>query len=111
MSSVLSEKSSSKIDKERHRVRMPLETLEDYFAGDAICPYFIHGNAFDVLQTFPAESIDCCITSPPYWGKRQYDAVGIGLEDDYRDYVRSLCDIFYELRRVLKDTGSVWLNL
>jgi len=95
----------------RRDFRVSSKTLDDYLAGNAICPYFIHGNALDVLKTFPAESIDCCITSPPYWGKRQYDAAGIGLEEDYKDYVRSLCDIFYEVRRVLKNTGSFWLNL
>ena len=90
---------------------MSSETLEDYLTGNTICPHFIHGNALDVLKTFPTESVDCCITSPPYWGKRQYNAAGIGLEEDCKDYVRALCDIFYELRRVLRNTGSFWLNL
>ncbi len=51
------------------------------------------------------------MTSPPYWGKREYDSGGIGLEDDYRDYIKNLAAIFLELKRVLKPQGSFWLNL
>lgn len=87
------------------------ETLEDYLVGTTICPLFIHGDSFTVLRSFPKECIDCCITSPPYWGKRQYDVDGIGLEENFQDYIRILCGIFYELKRVLKNTGSFWLNL
>jgi site-specific DNA-methyltransferase (adenine-specific) len=103
------------LSKRAHRMRQycapSKQTLEEYFTGTSTCPYFIHGNAIDVLKTFPSGSIDCCITSPPYWGKRQYDAAGIGLEEDYRDFIRILCDIFFELKRVLRNTGSLWLNL
>ena len=87
------------------------QTLDEYIAGTTICPLLIHGDALDILKTFPCESIDCCITSPPYWGKRQYDAKGIGLEEDFKDYISSLCRVFFELKRVLKNTGSFWLNL
>ena len=51
------------------------------------------------------------MTSPPYWGKREYDNGGLGLESDYLDYVRALSDIFGELKRVLKPSGSFWLNI
>jgi len=51
------------------------------------------------------------MTSPPYWGKREYENGGIGLEADYREFVQNLAAIFYELKRVLKPTGSFWLNL
>ena len=111
MSTVLSERLFSKESGQKSCWAITPDALGDYLAGTTLRPHFIHGDATLVLKTFPDESVDCCVTSPPYWGKRQYDAAGIGLEEDYRDYVRSLCDIFRELKRVLKDTGSFWLNL
>lgn len=51
------------------------------------------------------------MTSPPYWGHRQYSSTGIGLEEDLSEYVKNLAAICAEVRRVLKDTGSLWLNL
>ena len=51
------------------------------------------------------------MTSPPYWGQRQYSSVGIGEEADFRDYVRDLSAICREAKRVLKDSGSFWLNI
>lgn len=74
-------------------------------------PLFLHGNALDVLRSLPDQSFDCCMTSPPYWGKRQYAAEGIGLEKDYKDFVKDLSEICLEVKRVLKDTGSFWLNI
>lgn len=74
-------------------------------------PLFICGETLHVLRACPSESIDCAMTSPPYWGQRQYAGSGIGLEDDYRDYVRDLTEIFEELKRVLKPEGSFWLNI
>ena len=74
-------------------------------------PLLLVGDALQVLRAMPSESIDCAMTSPPYWGKREYENGGIGLEDDYRDFVKDLAAIFFELKRVLKSTGSFWLNL
>jgi len=51
------------------------------------------------------------MTSPPYWGHREYEAGGIGLESDYREYISNLEGVFGELYRVLKNTGSFWLNI
>jgi site-specific DNA-methyltransferase (adenine-specific) len=51
------------------------------------------------------------MTSPPYWGKREYESGGIGLEQDYRRFMRHLADVFLALRRVLKPEGSFWLNI
>jgi DNA modification methylase len=51
------------------------------------------------------------MTSPPYWGQRQYSTEGIGLESNYRDYIAHLLAIVQEVRRVLKPTGSFWLNI
>lgn len=74
-------------------------------------PLLILGDARDVLRQLPDACIDCAMTSPPYWGKREYASGGIGLELDYRDFVRHLAEIFLELKRVLKPEGSFWLNI
>ncbi len=56
--------------------------------------------------------IDCCVTSPPYWNLRNYGKDGqIGLEDELSDYINKLVLVFREVRRVLKDDGTLWLNL
>ena len=74
-------------------------------------PLLFEGDALAILSELPAASIDCAMTSPPYWGKREYDNGGLGLEADYRDYVRGLAAICGELKRVLKPEGSFWLNI
>ena len=85
--------------------------IDEYRSDHDITPMFIKGNSLDVLKAMPDKSIDMCITSPPYWGQRQYDGGGIGLEKNHKDYVVDLCEIFSELKRVLKDEGSFWLNI
>mgnify|MGYP001166074265 FL=1 len=70
------------------------------------------GNSIEVLKTFPDKSIDCCITSPPYWGLRDYGCDGqLGNEKHFRDFVINLANIFDEVKRVLKDTGTCFVNL
>ncbi len=59
----------------------------------------------------PENSIDCIITSPPYWGHRQYSGGGIGLEKTYAEFISNLLQITNQLYRVLKPTGSFWLNI
>jgi len=72
----------------------------------------IFGDALEVLRTLPSESVDCCCTSPPYWGLRDYGVEGqVGLERTPQDYVARLVAVFAEVRRVLKPTGTLWLNL
>jgi len=72
----------------------------------------ICGDCLEVLKTLPAESVDCCITSPPYYGLRDYGIGGqIGLEPTPEAYVARLVDVFREVRRVLKPEGTLWLNL
>lgn len=71
----------------------------------------ICGDALQALSQIPCNSVDVCITSPPYWGHREYEAPGIGLEQSHEEYMNSLCEIFGEVRRVLKPEGSMWLNL
>ena len=72
----------------------------------------ITGNAIEVLKELPDCSVDCCITSPPYLGLRDYGVNGqIGLENSVQDYINRLTDIFKEVRRVLKNDGTLWLNI
>ncbi len=82
-----------------------------YVQSPAIKPLFLCGDSYSILQQLPSSSIDCAMTSPPYWGHREYDGGGIGQESSYREYIRDLLSIFGELRRVLKPTGSFWLNI
>jgi DNA modification methylase len=64
------------------------------------------------LKTLPDNSINCCVTSPPYWGLRDYGVDGqIGLEDTPDEYVSHIVEVFREVRRVLRDDGTLWLNL
>ena len=65
-----------------------------------------------MLATLPEESFACCVTSPPYWGLRDYGVAGqLGLEDTPEAYVANLVDVFRGVRRVLRDDGTLWLNL
>lgn len=70
------------------------------------------GDCLQVLQTLPDESVHCCVTSPPYFGLRDYGVDGqIGLEPTPQAYVEKLVAVFREVRRVLRDDGTLWLNL
>lgn len=70
------------------------------------------GDSLAVLKTVPSESVDCCITSPPYYNLRDYGVQGqVGLEPSVQEYVARLVMLFEEVRRVLKPTGTLWLNL
>ena len=63
----------------------------------------INGDSLEVLKTLPDESVDCAITSPPYWALRDYGCDGqLGLEPTFQEYVDKLCNIFDEVKRVLK---------
>lgn len=70
------------------------------------------GDCRDSLRAMPAESIHCCVTSPPYWGLRDYGHDGqLGLEKTPEEYVAKMVEVFREVRRVLRDDGSCWVNL
>ncbi|MCY4342199.1 MAG: site-specific DNA-methyltransferase [Gammaproteobacteria bacterium] len=79
--------------------------------GSANLPLLMAGDALRVLRQFPSDTFDCCMTSPPYWGKREYSDGGIGLERCHLDFVANVCAVCAEVRRVLKPTGSLWLNV
>ncbi len=74
-------------------------------------PRFIVGDATDVLKTFPSGVIDMVMTSPPYFGLREYDNGGIGNEQTLDEFITNLLIVTKELHRALKPTGSFWLNL
>ena len=70
------------------------------------------GDCREVLATLPAESVQCCVTSPPYWGLRDYGVEGqLGLEGSPQAYVMNMVDVFHQVRRVLRPDGTLWLNL
>ncbi len=71
-----------------------------------------HGDARHVLPLLPDESAHCVVTSPPYFGLREYSVAGqIGQEDSQGEYVEQIVAVFRELWRVLRGDGTVWLNL
>jgi DNA modification methylase len=82
-----------------------------YLRSDRRQPLFLQGDALHMLRAFPSDSIDCAMTSPPYWSQRAYSGGGIGLEDTPEEYVENLLAIIAELKRALKPTGSFWLNI
>lgn len=70
------------------------------------------GDALEVLKTLPDEYVQMCVTSPPYYGLRDYGAEGqIGCEQTPFEYIDRLTEIFREVRRVLKSNGTLWLNI
>jgi len=72
----------------------------------------IQSDCLDGLRTLADGSVHCCVTSPPYWGLRDYGHDGqIGLEATPEAYVERLVEVFREVRRVLRDDGTCWLNL
>jgi DNA modification methylase len=91
---------------------MPVSQFDTYIKSSKTEPLFLCGNALEILKSFPDNSIDMAMTSPPYWGKREYDnSDAIGLETSYTEYAENLLDIFSQLFRVLKPSGSFWLNI
>lgn len=72
----------------------------------------INGDCRFALKTLPDESVNCCVTSPPYWGLRNYGhAEQIGQEETPQAFVETMCKVFAEVRRVLRKDGTCWLNL
>ncbi len=82
-----------------------------YYTGLKVSTVF-HGDAEVLLKKLPDDFFRCCITSPPYWGLRDYNAAGqIGAEADPQEYIQRLVSIFEEVRRVLTANGTLWLNI
>lgn len=72
----------------------------------------LHGDSLELLKTLPENSVDCVVTSPPYYGLRDYGYDGqMGLEKTPEEYVQNMVNVFREVRRVLKSNGTLWLNI
>lgn len=70
------------------------------------------GNNVDILKMLKRDSVDCVVTSPPYWALRDYGHGGqIGLEPTFSEYISRLCDVFDEIKPILKTSGTLWVNM
>jgi site-specific DNA-methyltransferase (adenine-specific) len=79
----------------------------EFFTNKITC-----GNALNTLKRLPDESVDCVVTSPPYFNLRNYGVAGqIGLENDFNEYLDKLLSVFDEIKRILKPRGSCWVVL
>lgn len=84
--------------------------MKHYYADDLVTLW--HGDSLDVLTKLPDGSVDCCVTSPPYFGLRDYGVAGqIGAEPSPAEFVAALVAVFHQVRRVLADDGTLWLNI
>jgi DNA modification methylase len=86
-------------------------SVQPYYSDESVTLH--HGDAAAVVAGLPDASVDCVVTSPPYWGLRDYggEAEQIGLEGSPAAYVEALRQVFAECARVLKPTGTCWVNL
>jgi len=70
------------------------------------------GDCLEIMRNWPDQCVQMCVTSPPYWGLRDYGVAGqLGLESTPQEYVEKMVAVFREVRRVLRDDGTLWLNL
>jgi site-specific DNA-methyltransferase (cytosine-N4-specific) len=84
--------------------------MKPYYEDESVTLY--HGDSLTVLREMPDQSVDCCVTSPPYFGLRDYGEEGqYGLEASPAEYVETMRALFTEVRRVLAEDGTLWLNL
>lgn len=86
--------------------------LKDYEYYRTDLGVLYNGECLEVLKYMPDNSVNCVITSPPYWALRDYGVDGqLGLEKTFQEYINRLCNIFDEVKRVLKKDGTIWVNL
>lgn len=87
-------------------------TSQHVYHSDATLT-LLHGDAVEQMRSLPDTSVDCVVTSPPYYGLRDYGGLAgqVGLEDTPAEYVARLVEVFREARRVLADDGTLWVNL
>jgi DNA modification methylase len=80
--------------------------------GAGVNSQILNGDWIEQLKTLESESVQCCVTSPPYWGLRDYGFSGqLGLEKTPEEYVKKMVAGFREVKRVLRNDGTLWLNL
>jgi DNA modification methylase len=93
---------ADEVNKSKENSYKPIEKFTDRI---------IQGDSLEVLKTIPDETIDCVVTSPPYWSLRDYGVAGqIGLESSIEEYLDKLLAVFDEVKRVLKPQGTCWIN-
>ena len=91
---------------ETARISRPLFSYEDTGSGIVV------GDAWHSLHLFPDRTFRCCVTSPPYWGLRDYGIPGqIGAEQTLDQYIANLKEIFQKVKKALRDDGTLWLNI
>jgi DNA modification methylase len=91
-------------------VQMPFDDLIQFSNSQSV--QILIGDCLEILQTLPESYFQTCVTSPPYFGLRDYQVDGqIGMEQTPDTYVAKLVDVFHAVRRVLRDDGTLWLNL
>ncbi len=87
-------------------------SIARFFAEDSTTSALITGDTETILSGLPGGVFQSCVTSPPYWSLRDYSIPGqIGLEDSVYAYIDHLTKVFSQVRRVLKDNGTLWLNI
>lgn len=95
-----------------HREHERLDTSDDFQIDAITHPLLIRGCANDALSRLPANSVQTVVTSPPYWSLRDYDVESqIGRDESLPEYIESIVSTFDHLRAVLRDDGTVWLNI
>lgn len=88
------------------------DSFRSVFAPGATASAIITGNSSSVLAHFPSQTFQTCVTSPPYWSLRNYHIEGqLGLESSLDQFIENLVTVFDEVRRVLRDDGTLWLNI
>src|SRR6266700_2510262 len=93
-------------------ILLPSPSEQTYPKACMEANHIYQGDALTILKTFPNESIDMVMTSPPYWALRDYGVDGqLGLEPSFEEYIQNICDVFDEVKRVLKEKGTCWINL
>src|SRR5438445_617447 len=90
--------------------RIPGAVVSVYYRDDQVTLHL--GDALAVLAAMPSESVDCVVTSPPYYGLRDYGTSGqYGCEISPAEYVETMRAVFLEVRRVLAVDGTAWINI
>lgn len=96
------------------KVSKSCKNLPVVFKGEPkpIIVQHLHGDCLKVLKSLKENSVNCCVTSPPYWGLRDYEVEGqLGLESTPEKFIEKLVRIFREVRRVLRNDGTCWINM
>ncbi len=108
----LVEQSDPLEENEEQVIQVKPVDVEPYYHNSTETVTLYLGDAENVLATLEGESVDCIVTSPPYYGQRDYEVNGqIGLESHPQLYINKLIMVFREARRVLKPMGSLWVNI